>query len=126
MIRAEDFRRAMRGGAHAASENLVVHYLADEDLGTHPLVGFVVPKKEIALATGRARVKRRLRHLGALYLPELPPGSLSVVRARKGCERLDGERLSGELRGTWARAQRRYANRQEANGAIVGQREPGQ
>ncbi|MDO5742535.1 MAG: ribonuclease P protein component [Vagococcus sp.] len=61
MRRSQDFKEVMRHGKRARSKYFMVHYKADQRLGG--LVGFVVPKKEIALASDRNRVKRQLRHI---------------------------------------------------------------
>jgi ribonuclease P protein component len=62
---------------------VVLHVLAPAgpDTAAEPArVGFVV-NKAVGNAVLRNRVHRRLRAVMAARLPELPPGSLTVVRA---------------------------------------------
>lgn len=54
----------MRTGKSSGTRYLRVHYRADHRNNTG-LVGFVVPKRQIPLATDRNRVKRQLRHIAA-------------------------------------------------------------
>ncbi|ONI67808.1 ribonuclease P protein component [Kribbella sp. ALI-6-A] len=82
--RSDDFRRAVRSGRRAGRRALVVHYLSGTGLaGTSDdaaRVGFVV-SKAVGNAVVRNRVHRRLRAVMASRLPDLPTGSLTVVRA---------------------------------------------
>jgi ribonuclease P protein component len=60
---------------------VVVHFLVRADPEVEPArVGFVV-NKAVGNAVLRNRVHRRLRAVMAARLSELPPGSLTVVRA---------------------------------------------
>jgi ribonuclease P protein component len=78
--RSDDFRRAVRFGRRAARRAVVLHVLAEAGHPGPPLVGFVV-NKAVGNAVLRNRVHRRLRAVLAARLPELPAGSLTVVRA---------------------------------------------
>ena len=102
--RSSDFAAAMRGGRRVGRATLVVHLASDiakqpgsplpgclpsaETGGVATSVsesaqvraGFVV-SKAVGNAVMRNRVKRRLRHLVAAHLTEVPPGSTLVVRA---------------------------------------------
>lgn len=78
----ESFRRASRG-PRAGSVTLVIHLSTanpENAVSAPARVGFVV-SKTVGNAVVRNRVKRRLRHLVRERLPELPVGSLMVVRA---------------------------------------------
>jgi ribonuclease P protein component len=88
--RGDEFARAIRGGRRAGRTTLVAHlWSADqgeagasvEEARTGPArAGFVV-SKAVGTAVTRNRVKRRLRHLVAARLDELPDGAVLVVRA---------------------------------------------
>ncbi|MFF0266050.1 ribonuclease P protein component [Kribbella sp. NPDC004536] len=78
--RSDDFRRAVRSGRRAARRAVVLHVLAEAGQPGPPRVGFVV-NKAVGNAVLRNRVHRRLRAVLASRLPDLPAGSLTVVRA---------------------------------------------
>ncbi|MGC4936847.1 ribonuclease P protein component [Kribbella sp. DT2] len=93
--RSDDFRRAVRSGRRAGRRAVVVHFLVGHSLVGDGLpgsglaagtandaarVGFVV-SKAVGNAVVRNRVHRRLRAVLATRLPDLPAGSLTVVRA---------------------------------------------
>ncbi|WP_037601496.1 ribonuclease P protein component [Streptacidiphilus rugosus] len=97
--RREDFATAVRRGRRAGRPLLVVHLspagstgpeggAATEPANPHGAggnflparAGFVV-SKAVGVAVVRNRVKRRLRHLMAERMGDLPAGSLIVVRA---------------------------------------------
>jgi ribonuclease P protein component len=80
--RSDDFRRAVRSGRRAGRRAVVVHLLLRDDQAVvEPArVGFVV-NKAVGNAVLRNRVHRRLRAVMAARLPDLPAGSLTVVRA---------------------------------------------
>ncbi|TDO54885.1 ribonuclease P protein component [Kribbella sp. VKM Ac-2527] len=80
--RSDDYRRAVRSGRRAARRAVVVHLLSQAglDQAEPARVGFVV-NKAVGNAVLRNRVHRRLRAVLAARLPDLPAGSLTVVRA---------------------------------------------
>jgi ribonuclease P protein component len=88
--RGDEFARAIRGGRRAGRTTLVAHLWpagrgaaepSVEEARTGPArAGFVV-SKAVGTAVTRNRVKRRLRHLVAARLGELPDGAVLVVRA---------------------------------------------
>jgi len=75
----DDFAAVMRRGRSSGRSRLVVH-LHRAGQGQRPRAGFVV-SKAVGNAVVRHRVTRRLRHLVAPRLAELPADSLLVVRA---------------------------------------------
>ena len=78
-----DFTSAVRssGGCRAGSRLLVVHAThTDARAGLPPRVGFVV-SKAVGGAVVRNRTKRRLRHVAASHIAEIPCGTDVVVRA---------------------------------------------
>jgi ribonuclease P protein component len=80
--RRPEFTAVMRGGRRAGAQRLVVHLLAAPERSTTapPRAGFIVGRS-VGPAVVRNRVRRRLRHLVAALLADLPAGSLLVVRA---------------------------------------------
>lgn len=106
MVKAQDFTTTMRGGVHAAQQSLVVHYYTGECSST--LVGFVVPKKQIPLASHRNRIKRRLRHITGGYLPELT-GSHLVIRVKSGADQLTSSALETQLKTVLGKAKKKAA-----------------
>nr|WP_202447407.1 ribonuclease P protein component [Streptomyces sp. SID5468] len=113
--RRQDFATAVRRGRRAGRPLLVVH-LKHKGPSLPPTVaeggttdphtaggsppparaGFVV-SKAVGGAVQRNLVKRRLRHLVRDRLPDLPPGSLVVVRALPGAAAADQETLARDL-----------------------------
>jgi ribonuclease P protein component len=77
--RREDFTATVRHGRRAGTHGLVVHVSSDH--GTGPArAGFIVGRA-VGNAVTRNRLRRRLRHLIAPRLADLPAGTLVVVRA---------------------------------------------
>ncbi|MDX3852922.1 ribonuclease P protein component [Streptomyces sp. AK02-01A] len=101
--RREDFATAVRRGRRAGRPLLVVHLRsgatdphAPGESAPPPRAGFVV-SKAVGGAVVRNLVKRRLRHLIRDRLPELPPGSLVVVRALPGAGDAEYAQLARDL-----------------------------
>ncbi|WP_461153172.1 ribonuclease P protein component [Saccharopolyspora tripterygii] len=102
LTRNQDFRLVVRRGRRAGRPRLVVHVLRPDqvrarmsgeaepeaqantaptrDSSASTRVGFVV-SKAVGVAVVRHRVARRLRHLMRDRIPDLPAGTLVVVRA---------------------------------------------
>ena len=95
MRRPADFSTTVRGGVRAGTDRLVVHRraTADED---PVLVGFVV-SKGVGGAVVRGQVKRRLRHLVADRLTDLPAGTRLVVRAQPAAAGATSAELAADL-----------------------------
>lgn len=105
MLRGEDFTAAVRTGARSGSPRLVVHYRAGETGDTSPaLVGIVVPKKQVARATHRNRIKRRVRALMSERVRHLEPGARVVVRGLAGADGATSAELGADLDRHLARA----------------------
>ncbi|QXE35798.1 ribonuclease P protein component [Streptomyces sp. GMY02] len=101
--RREEFAAAVRRGRRAGRPLLVVHLRsgamdphAPGESASPTRAGFVV-SKAVGGAVVRNKVKRRLRHLIRERLPELPPGSLVVVRALPGAGDADHAQLAQDL-----------------------------
>ena len=88
----------MRSGARAGSRRLVIHYSAGEAGDTTPaLVGVVVPKKQVAKATHRNRIKRRVRALMRDRVAGLEPGAKIVLRGLAGADGATSQELAADL-----------------------------
>ncbi|MDU0347977.1 ribonuclease P protein component [Actinomyces sp. MRS3W] len=100
MLRSDDFSTAVKSGARSGSRRLVVHYCVDAAQPTAPgpaLVGIVVPKRQVARATHRNRIKRRLRALMRARLDSLEPGARVVVRGLAGADGASSTELAADL-----------------------------
>nr|WP_103063224.1 ribonuclease P protein component [Actinomyces qiguomingii] len=111
MLRSEDFSAAVRSGARSGSRRLVVHYCAGSNPGSgeapeaggvvvpdNPArVGIVVSKKQVARATHRNRIKRRVRALMRARLNELEPGARIVVRGLAAADGATSAELAADL-----------------------------
>ena len=106
--RSDDFRRAVRSGRRAARRAVVLHVLAQADTGDAvgpARVGFVV-NKAVGNAVLRNRVHRRLRAVLATRLPDLPAGSLTVVRALPSSAAASYDELAADVDGALGRVLR--------------------
>lgn len=110
MLRSEDFTTAVRSGARTGCRRLVIHYRAGEPGDTTPaLVGVVVPKKQVALATRRNRIKRRVRALLRERVGALETGARVVVRALAGADGATSAELGADLDRLLARVRQKAA-----------------
>jgi ribonuclease P protein component len=115
--RAEEFRSAVRG-VRAGGPLLVVHLAVAQPsvaggsaaASAAPpgpaRAGFVV-NRAVGGSVVRNRVRRRLRHLVAARLDDVPAGSLLVVRALPGAARATSAELRAALEDGIDRAVRR-------------------
>ncbi len=79
--RSSDFASTVRGGRRASRGSVVVHVTKPANVSDEPAkAGFVV-SKAVGGAVVRNKVKRRLRHLVAERIGDLPLGCQLVVRA---------------------------------------------
>ncbi|MBV7363136.1 ribonuclease P protein component [Actinomycetaceae bacterium TAE3-ERU4] len=116
MVNPADFTATFRRGATVATPRIVLHVQADKGQSTPALVGFVVPKKAIPLATGRNLVKRRLRHAMAHHLSGLDSGTKVVVRAQAAAKEATYGQLLDDLEKSLPRAQAKFARKNTLNG----------
>ncbi|WP_280250138.1 ribonuclease P protein component [Nocardia abscessus] len=111
-----DFSRTVRRGQRIGRRDLVVHALAhgyDGGVGANgrhdqipndvlvrvggPRFGLIV-SKAVGNAVIRHRVARRLRHMCAQVVDEVPPGTDVVIRALPGAATASSEDLLRQLR----------------------------
>ncbi|WP_454194368.1 ribonuclease P protein component [Nocardia sp. Marseille-Q1738] len=112
-----DFSRTVRRGQRIGRRDLVVHALLGEYDGVvgvnerhdqipddklvrvgGPRFGLIV-SKAVGNAVIRHRVARRLRHMCAQVLAEVPPGTDVVIRVLPGAATASSEDLLRQLRG---------------------------
>jgi len=97
--RSEEFAAAVKGGRRAARGAVVVHVAVPQPSETDrpaPRAGFVV-SRAVGGAVVRNVVRRRLRHLIASRLDDLPAGTAVVVRALPGAADVSYARLGTDL-----------------------------
>jgi ribonuclease P protein component len=98
--RRDDFTLVVRRGRRAGRSTLVTHFLrADPATGDPARVGFVVGRA-VGGSVVRHRTVRRLRHLVRDRLRQLPPGSMTVVRALPPAAAADSATLGRDLDAT--------------------------
>jgi ribonuclease P protein component len=103
--RSDDFRRAVRSNRHTAQRAIILHMLVGNGAtapAEPPRVGFVV-NKTMGNAVLRNRVHRRLRAVLATRLPDLPAGSLTVVRALPSSASASYDELAADVDGALGR-----------------------
>lgn len=112
MRRGSDFSETFRHGARGASRRLVVHVRpagTDDDRDPEDtLVGLVVGRG-VGDAVRRNTVKRRVRHLMAERVHQLPARSRVVVRALLPAAGASSAELGADLDGALSRAVRKAA-----------------
>jgi ribonuclease P protein component len=76
-----DFARATKSGTRVTSENLVGYlYLSPVVNQKHPQCGLII-NKTVGGSVLRHTLARKIRHSVAPLIPNLPTGSLLVIRA---------------------------------------------
>ena len=96
MRRRTDFTVAIKSGSRFGRSLLVGHLLTRAGCDEPAKVGFIV-SRAVGQAVVRNKVRRRLRHLVAGYLHELPGGSLLVLRANPRAAAAGQAELAAEL-----------------------------
>lgn len=96
MRKRREFEAAVRRGRRAGRRLLVAHLGAADDTDSRPRVGFVV-SRAVGNAPTRNRVRRRLRHLMADRLEQLPEQARLVVRVLPAAASASFADLSREL-----------------------------
>ncbi|MFI1915808.1 ribonuclease P protein component [Nocardia sp. NPDC020380] len=100
-----DFSRTVRQGRRIGRRDLVVHLLLHDDQanGSDPAIRVGGPRfglivsKAVGPAVVRHRVARRLRHICACFVAELPDGADIVIRALPGAADATSEELHRQL-----------------------------
>jgi ribonuclease P protein component len=92
LSRSRDFDAVYRHGRSVSTRFLTLYWFAREENGGEPRLGLSVPKKAVAGAVARNRIKRRLRELWRARLEALPPGRDYVLIVRPGLTEAAEER----------------------------------
>lgn len=114
---AADFTAVMRRGRRAGGARVVVHLLvpepspASDDALSPPSRGGLVVSRAVGNAVVRTTVKRRLRHVLAPRLAELPSGSLVVLRANPAAAGATSDELATDVERGLSRCQRERGDR---------------
>lgn len=118
---SSDFQKAIKHGTRAGSATVVVHYYclpqapATGDLPLTvggPRFGFVV-SKQVGNAVVRHAVSRKLRHVCATLIDELPRDALVVVRALPAASSSITEELAADVASGLKRARKKWAAREQ-------------
>jgi ribonuclease P protein component len=92
LSRSRDFDAVYRRGRSVSTRFLTLYWFTrDEDEGD-PRLGLSVPKKAVAGAVARNRIKRRLRELWRARVEALPAGRDYVLIVRPGLAEAAEER----------------------------------
>lgn len=98
---SRDFTAVMRGGRRCGRRDLVVHARIEDGPALYgdagPRFGLIV-SKAVGNAVVRHRVSRRLRHIAAAYVGQLPPEASVVLRALPGAATASTAGLDGQVR----------------------------
>lgn len=86
----------VKRGSYTRGRCLAVHYLATDEKGQPPRVALAVGKP-VGTAVVRHRVSRRIRHVMAARIDQLPDGSYLVVRALPAAATATSEALASDL-----------------------------
>jgi ribonuclease P protein component len=112
LTRRHDFASTVRRGRRGGRSRVVVHLLTTPDASPDvPARGGLVVSRAAGNSVVRHRVARRLRHLLAARLDDLPAGSRLVVRALPPAATASSAELGSDLDAALRTALRREARR---------------
>jgi ribonuclease P protein component len=92
LSRSRDFDAVYRHGRSTSTRFLTLYWFAREEVAGAPRLGLSVPKKAVASAVARNRIKRRLRELWRVRLETLDPTRDYVLIVRPGLAEAAEER----------------------------------
>jgi ribonuclease P protein component len=101
LVRANDYRNAVRRGSRFSAMNAVV-YIAMRDDALPVRFGFIVAKT-VGGAVVRNRVRRRLKAIGYELTARIEPGTDVVIRALPASAQASWTILQNEILGLLAR-----------------------
>ncbi|WP_093288828.1 ribonuclease P protein component [Solimonas aquatica] len=101
LLKPAEFKAAFAQGRRLHESGLTLVVVANE-LG-HPRLGMAVPKKAVALAVERNRIKRQIRESFRIRQTELPAADF-VVLVKPGKRALSTPLLRPSLERMWTRA----------------------
>jgi ribonuclease P protein component len=94
LSRSRDFDAVYRRGRSVSTRFLTLYWFTREEDDGDPRLGLSVPKKAVAGAVARNRIKRRLRELWRARVEALPAGRDYVLIVRPGLAEAAEERGS--------------------------------
>jgi ribonuclease P protein component len=97
LVRANDYRNAVRRGIRSGAANSVI-YIAMRDDALPVRFGFIVAKT-VGGAVVRNRVRRRLKAIGYELTARIQPGTDVVIRALPGSAQASWATLQNEILG---------------------------
>ncbi|HYX76380.1 MAG TPA: ribonuclease P protein component [Gaiellaceae bacterium] len=92
LSRSRDFDAVYRRGRSVSTRFLTLYWFTREEDDGDPRLGLSVPKKAVAGAVARNRIKRRLRELWRTRVEALPAGRDYVLIVRPGLAEAAEER----------------------------------
>src|SRR5947207_14475260 len=92
LSRSRDFDAVYRRGRSVSTRFLTLYWFTREEDDGEPRLGLSVPKKAVAGAVARNRIKRRLRELWRARVEALPAGRDYVLIVRPGLAEAAEER----------------------------------
>jgi len=92
LSRSRDFDAVYRRGRSVSTRFLTLYWFTREEDEGAPRLGLSVPKKAVAGAVARNRIKRRLRELWRARVEALPAGRDYVLIVRPGLAEAAEER----------------------------------
>src|SRR5947207_6490422 len=92
LSRSRDFDAVYRRGRSVSTRFLTLYWFTREEDEGAPRLGLSVPKKAVAGAVARNRIKRRLRELWRARVEALPAGRDYVLIVRPGLAEAADER----------------------------------
>ncbi|QPK94145.1 ribonuclease P protein component [Actinomyces sp. zg-332] len=119
MKNPSDFLEVIRNGVRVSNKYMVVHYKTDKRNVATPLVGFVVPKKQLPKAVDRNRVKRQFRHIFAGKIGKIDSGTHIVIRILADAKGKKSFELEKKLDIALKRAKEKMDNRVDKSDSLV-------
>jgi ribonuclease P protein component len=92
LSRSRDFDAVYRRGRSVSTRFLTLYWFTREEDDGEPRLGLSVPKKAVAGAVARNRIKRRLREIWRARVKALPAGRDYVLIVRPGLAEVADER----------------------------------
>ena len=92
LSRSRDFDAVYRRGRSVSTRFLTLYWFTREEDDGEPRLGLSVPKKAVASAVARNRIKRRLREIWRARVEALPAGRDYVLIVRPGLAEVADER----------------------------------
>lgn len=119
MKNTSDFLEVIKTGVRVSNKYMVVHYKTDKRNVATPLVGFVIPKKQIQNAVDRNRIKRQIRHIISKKIGKIEPGTNIVIRVLSEAKGKKSFELEEKLDIALKKAKEKMDNRVNKTNSLV-------